>query len=321
MNSDKVLVTGATGFVGRALVDALARQHGVRVRALLRRADSRFAEGVEPSLCADLAGAVDFRPLVAGCTSVIHTAARVHVMQTGPADAPDAFHRLNVAVTERLASAAAVAGVRRFVFLSTIKVNGEQTARTAAFTAHDVPNPQDPYAVSKWQAELALRRIAAATGMQVVIIRPPLVYGPGVRANFAALMRGVARGLPLPLGAIDNRRSLIALDNLVDFILTCLAHPAAANETFVVSDGEDLSTPELVRRMARAMGRPARLLPVPESFLLASAALFARRAAAERLCGSLRIDGAKARALLGWRAPVKVDEGLRRAVAGLQAKG
>ena len=317
--TETVLITGATGWVGGALVERLAQVDGLQLRALTRRADARFAEGVEPVMCADLEGPAALNGLVAGCTSVVHTAARVHVMQSRPADDPDAFHRINTLATERLARAAAAAGVRRFVFLSSIKVNGERTLPGTAFTAHDEPNPQDAYAISKHAAEVALRNVAADTGLQVVIVRPPLVYGPGVRANFAALLQAVARGVPLPLGAVRNRRSLVALPNLVDFIVRCLEHPAAANETFVVSDGEDLSTPELVRRMAAAMGRPARLLPVPQMLLRAGAALFGRQAAVDRLCGHLQVDHGQARERLGWTPPVGVDEALRRTVRHMKA--
>lgn len=187
------------------------------------------------------------------------------------------------------------------------------------FTAADVAAPLDPYGVSKMEAEIGLRNIAAQTGLEVVIIRPPLVYGPGAKANFASMMRWLARGVPLPFGAIHNRRSLVALDNLADLIVTCIGHPAAANQTFLVSDGEDLSTPQLLQRMARAMGKPARLLPVPPVLLKAGAALVGRPALAQRLCGSLQVDISKTRQLLCWSPPISVDEGLRRAAKGFVA--
>jgi nucleoside-diphosphate-sugar epimerase len=244
-----------------------------------------------------------------GVDIVVHLAARVHVMRDSATDPLAEFRRVNVAGTERLALAAATAGVRRFVFLSSVKVNGEK----GGYNESDPPAPQDAYGISKHEAELGLRVIAAETGMEVVIIRPPLVYGPGVKANFHVLLWAVARGVPLPLGAIHNRRSLVALDNLVDIIVTCIDHPAAANQTFLVSDGEDLSTTELIRHLARAMGRPARLIPVPASVLMAGATLLGKREVAARLCGSLQVDITKARELLGWLPPITMDEGLRRA--------
>jgi nucleoside-diphosphate-sugar epimerase len=227
-----------------------------------------------------------------------------------------AFHAVNVQGTLNLACQAAAAGVKRFVFISSVKVNGECTQSVRAFTEADAPNPQEAYGRSKHEAELGLRQISADTGMEVVIIRPPLVYGPGVKANFAALMKAVQRGWPLPLGAVHNQRSLVALDNLVDFIFTCTTHPQAANQTFLVSDGRDLSTTELVHGLAQAARVPARVLPVPVWVLKTGAALLGKSDAMQRLCGSLQIDISKARRLLGWVPPVSVEEGLRRAVAG-----
>jgi nucleoside-diphosphate-sugar epimerase len=223
------------------------------------------------------------------------------------------FRRVNVEGTANLARQAAAAGVRRFIFLSSIKVNGESTKEGQAFTAQDTPSPEDPYGVSKYEAELVLRQIAAETGMDVTIIRSPLVYGPGVKANFASMMRWIARGIPLPLSAItENRRSLVGLDNLVDLLLTCLRHPAAANQTFMASDGDDLSTANLLRRMGSAMGIPARLFYVPPTLLRAGAAILKRPGLYQRLCGSLQVDITKTRQILEWEPPLSVDEGLRR---------
>jgi nucleoside-diphosphate-sugar epimerase len=233
------------------------------------------------------------------------------------ADPLMAFRAVNVEGTLNLARQAAAVGVQRFVFISSVKVNGESTEPGQAFTEADTPNPQDAYGLSKHEAEQGLRHIAAETGMEVVIIRPPLVYGPGVKANFAALMRAVQRGWPLPLGAVHNQRSLVALDNLVDFIVTCITHPQAANQTFLVSDGQDLSTTELVRGMARAAGVPARLLPVPVWALQAGATLLGKGDAVQRLCGNLQVDISKARSLLGWVPPISSDVGLRRATGSL----
>lgn len=254
---------------------------------------------------------------LSGCTTVLHLAARAHVPHDDTPDQREVYRAVNSRGALHLAEQAAAAGVRRFVFVSTAKVHGEATLPGKPFTEAATPNPADPYALSKWEAEQGLAAIAARTGMEVVVVRPPLVYGPGVKANFAALLRAAAGRWPLPLAAIDNRRSLVGIDNLVDFLLLCLEHPAAANQTWLVSDGDDLSTPDLLRRLGAAMDRPARLWRLPPALLTAGAALLGRRAAAERLCGNLQVDITKARTLLGWTPPVGVDEGLRRAAAGL----
>ena len=289
-----MLITGGTGFVGKALVKRLS---ALPVR-LATRADSAGWEKV-----------------LVGINTVVHLAARVHVMQDTEADPLTSFRAVNVDGTLNLACQAAAAGVNRFVFISSVKVNGEFTPFGSAFTEADAPNPQDAYGQSEHEAEQGLRQLSVDTGMEVVIIRPPLVYGPGVKANFAALMRVVQRGWPLPLGAVHNQRSLVALDNLVDFIITCITHPQAANQAFLVSDGQDLSTTELVRGMAQAAGVPARLLPVPVWALQAGASLLGMGDAVQRLCGNLQVDTSKARSLLGWVPPVSVEEGLRRAMA------
>ena len=246
---------------------------------------------------------------------VVHLAARVHVISDEAGDPLSAFRAANVDLTLNLARHAAAAGVRRFIFLSSIKVNGEETLPGQAFGADDDCAPHDSYAISKMEAEQGLRKIAAETALEIVIIRPPLVYGAGVRANFAALMHAVARGLPLPLACIDNRRSLIALNNLLDFISACIEHPDAANQTFVVSDGFDLSTPELIRRIARAVRKPARLIPVPLWLLKTGAALLGKQEMLQRLCGNLQIDISKAQKVIGWKPPFSVDESLRQAAA------
>ncbi len=267
MGKEHVLVTGATGFVGAALVQRLLEnKSAAEIVAAVRSYTNTLPAGVKQEIFGDLMGKVDWQSALEDISSVVHCAARVHVMADTAADPLEEFRRVNVQGTLNLARQAAAAGVGRFVFVSSIGVNGAETFQRP-FTAHDEVAPHSPYAISKFEAEQGLRVLAAQTGMEVVIIRPPLVYGPGVKANFAAMMRWLKRGVPLPLGAIYNRRSLVALDNLVDFIVLCLTHPAAANQTFLVSDGEDVSTTGLLRRMGQAMGRPARLIPVPASWL------------------------------------------------------
>ncbi len=311
---NSVLVTGATGFVGSSVVSRLAVEN-FETHACVRRDFFSMPKGVRIVPVVELTANTDWRPILAGVKSLVHVAARVHVMQDTEADPLTAFRTFNVDCTLNLARQAATSGVKRFVFISSVKVNGERTQLGRAFNEADAPNPQDAYGQSKHEAEQGLRQVSSDTGMEVVIIRPPLVYGPGVKANFAALMRAVQRGWPMPLGAVHNQRSLVALDNLVDFIVTCITHPQAANQTFLVSDGQDLSTTELVRGMAQASGVPARLLQVPVWALQAGASLLGKRDVVQRLCGNLQVDISKARSLLGWVPPVSLEEGLRRAMA------
>jgi nucleoside-diphosphate-sugar epimerase len=307
-----VLVTGASGLVGMRLCHRLMRD-GQNVFATVRSSESVAPLGPQ-IVVGQIDHSTDWHQALSHAKAVVHCAARVHVMHDTEADPRSVFRVVNVHGTLNLARQAAAAGVRRFVFISSVKVNGEFTLPSRAFNETDAPNPQDAYGQSKHEAELGLRQLAAETGMEVVIIRPPLVYGPGVKANFAALMRAVQRGWPLPLGAVHNQRSLVALDNLVDFIVTCINHPKAANQTFLVSDGCDLSTTELVRGMAQAAGVPVRLLPIPVWALQAGAALLSNGDAVQRLCGNLQVDISKARRLLGWVPPVPVEEGLRKAM-------
>jgi len=309
-----ILLTGASGFVGRAVLASLIQSRFVRVA--LRRPDAAgIPEGVdvfEASLSPDQ----DWIKALSGVSSVIHCAARVHVMNEEAADPLAEFRRVNVDGTLRLARQAAEAGVKRFVFVSSIKVNGELSQPGQPFTADQIPAPGDPYGISKCEAEAGLWALSEETVMEVVVIRPPLVYGPGVKANFLAMMRWLQRGVPLPLGDVtENRRSLVFLDNLADLIVTCVDHPAAANQTFLVSDDEDLSTAALLRRMAKALGRPARLIPVPVGLITLGAKLIGRSGIAQRLCGSLQLDIGKTKALLDWMPPISVDEGLRRTAA------
>lgn len=312
----QTLVTGSSGFVGRAVCAEILSRGGAVTS--VTRTPSQQSSGVKNVVVVRIDGHTDWLDALKGCDAVVHLAARVHVMQEITVDPLAEFRRVNVQGTLALARQAAAAGVRRFVFISSVKVNGESTQPGAPFTADDAPAPRDAYGTSKMEAEQGLRELAIQTGMEVVIIRPPLVYGPGVKANFATMMRWLRRGIPLPLGAIHNQRSLVALDNLVDLILLCLTHPAAAHQTFLVSDGEDVSTPELLRRMGRAMGCPARLLPVPSRVLKRAGALLGKSDVVQRLCGSLQVDMAQTQDLLGWTPPVSLDEGLRRAAWGVQ---
>lgn len=305
------LVTGANGFVGSALCARL-RRDGVPVRGVLRLMRPQLG-GIDAVEVGSISSETDWSAALGGVQQVVHLAARVHVMSDTAADPLAEFLKVNLHGTANLARQAAQAGVKRFVYVSSIKVNGEETRDGQKFSETDIPSPQDPYGVSKWQAELALQRIAQETGLEVVIVRPPLVYGPGVKGNFAQVLKVLAKGVPLPLAAVtNNRRSLVALDNLVDLIVTCLSHPAAANQTFLVSDGEDLSTADLLRRMGLALGKPAHLFYVPPSLLKLGATLLKKDGVYQRLCGSLQVDIGKTQQLLGWKHPLSVDEGLRR---------
>ena len=264
----------------------------------------------------NLAASTDWRSALAGCDAVVHLAARVHVMDDTAHNPLALYRATNTDATLNLARQAADAGVKRFVFISTIKVNGE--GRDAAYRETDAAAPGDAYAMCKWEAEQGLQRIAAETGLEVVILRPPLVYGPGVKANFLRLMQMVQRGWPLPLGAIRNRRSLLYLGNFVDAIRLCVEHPDAAGQTFLLDDGAPVSTPDLIRALARAMGRPARLPAVPVGVLELAGALLGKRAAVARLTGSLFVDSSAIRSRLGWTPPYTLQQGLDATVSDWQ---
>ncbi|MBU3655352.1 MAG: SDR family oxidoreductase [Alphaproteobacteria bacterium] len=308
----KIMVTGANGFVGRSLCAHLrAANHQlvamVRTPASLAEAPVAHNLALAEVIVGDLADGAPLQASLSGVDTVIHLAARVHIMRDDSPDPMAAFHKINVDGTMHLAKQAHQAGVRRLVFLSSIKVNGE----SGHFTETDNPAPTDAYALSKWQAEQALKEFSQQTGMEVVIIRPPLIYGPGVKGNFASLIRLIQRGWPLPLGAVHNQRSLIALDNLVGFIALCADRdrsPAAANQTFLLSDGADVSTTQLLQKLGQAYGKRPWLIPMPTGLMRLAARLIGKKSVADRLFDSLTVDSGKAQGLLAWRPVVTMDQ-------------
>lgn len=315
-----VLVSGASGFIGKPLCAELFRQ-GQSVRAAVRLArPGNLLENVETVSIGEINGETDWADALRDIKVVIHLAARVHVMRANAFDPLNELHKVNVEGAWNLARQAHDAGVQRFIFISSIKVNGESTPLGQPYTTENQPAPIDPYGISKCEAEDALRQLADETGMELVIIRPPLVYGPGVKANFHSMMYWLKKGVPLPLGAIQNKRSFVALDNLVDLIVTCIDHPAAANQTFLAGDGEDLSTTELLQRLGKALGKPVKLFPMPIWALKAGAALLGKSSMAQRLCNSLQVDISKACDLLGWQPPVSVDDALKKTAAAFLQK-
>jgi nucleoside-diphosphate-sugar epimerase len=364
-----VLVTGANGFIGRALCDKLLADDGYHVRGAVRGTDqmTALASGVEGVMVGDIGPETDWSEALVGIDGVVHLAARVHVMRESSVDPLAAFRQVNVAGTERLARQAAKAGVKRLVYISSVKVNGERTGKRderptsnielptsnekqkkqkpevrgqegelkGAFSEKDVPEPQDPYGISKWEAEQVLKKIADETGfngegrredgdrrqgIEIVIIRPPLVYGPGVKGNFLRLLRIVWSGIPLPLSNIKNRRSLIYIGNLVDAIVNCMTNPNAAGKTYLVSDGDDVSTPDLIRRIAAASGRRALMLPVPVWMMRMAGRIIGRSDELERLFGSLTVDISKIHGELGWKPPFTMVEGIRETVLWYKEK-
>lgn len=308
--NDVVLVTGASGFLGGALCKVLLGKKNIR--AAVRKVSSTKRIANTEEVIGELSDRFDWSGALSGAISVVHCAARVHVMRETSEDPLKEFRAINVDGTMNLARHAVEAGVRRFIFISSIGVNGGETSGRP-FSPFDVPAPHTPYAVSKCEAEMQLLALAEETGLEVVIIRPPLIYGPEAPGNFASLMKALESGIPLPLASIvKNRRSYAYVDNVIDLVVTCLDHPAAANQTFLVSDDEDMSTAALLWRMAAALGKPARLIPVPAGLIKIGAKLIGQSGIAQRLCGSLQVDISKTKALLCWTPPISVDEGLRR---------
>lgn len=309
----RVLVTGAGGFIGTALCRRL-EQDGFSVRRSMRGVLPEGIGSAAPDAVtlhdASSRDAID--TAMQDVDAVVHLAARVHVMKDTAANPLQEFRRVNCLWTERLIESAAAKGVRRFVYMSSVKVNGERTR--VPFTEADAPHPEDPYGISKWEAEQIVARVSAQRGIEAVIVRSPLVYGPGVGGNVLSLLKLIRRGIPLPLGAVRNKRSLIYRDNLVEALVACVRHPRASGQTYLVSDGEDLSTPELIRRIGWAMGVSVRLWPIPVSLLRFLGYLVRRQGAVARLTDSLQVDASKLRRELGWSPPWSVDRGLEETV-------
>lgn len=309
----RILLTGSTGFVGTALLAAFKNVIGVQVVPVVRHASASNPEG--SIAVGNMDGTTDYSAAIQGIDVVVHAAARAHIMRDEVADPLAEYRKVNVEGTLKLAQDTAAAGVKRFIYISSIKVNGESTTGRDPFSATHQPAPQDPYGLSKQEAEDGLRQLAVDTGMEVVIIRPPLVYGPGVKANFLSLLKVSDTGLPLPFARIKNARSLVYVGNLVDCIIRSIQHPAAANQTFLVSDGEDVSLPELVKHIRTALGRPARLLPVPVGLFKLAGALTGKQSVVDRLVGDLQVDTTNTRELLGWTPPFTLEQGLQATVA------
>jgi nucleoside-diphosphate-sugar epimerase len=305
-----VLVTGANGFVGRALCSELiGRKYAVR--AALRDSSSMGGGGGEVVKVTGLDAATDWTEAVKGVNTVIHLAARLHVMKDTAADPQAEFRKINVQATENLARQAARSGVKRLVYVSSIKVNGEHTQDQQCYTELDAPHPQEPYGISKYEAEQVLHRVAQETGLEVVVVRPPLVYGAGVRGNFAQMLKVLSNGVPLPLGSVHNLRSLIYVGNLVDALILCATHPAASGQTYLVSDGEDISTTELLRKLAQDIGVPARLISCPQFMLRLGGKLTGKSQQIERLIVSLQVDSGKICRNLNWIPPYSLQQGLQ----------
>jgi nucleoside-diphosphate-sugar epimerase len=312
----KILITGANGFVGKLLIsDLLKRQCNV-VGALRSQGDVHT--DVKTVAIGDINAATDWSVALDAINTIVHLAARVHVMNDAASDPLAEFRRVNVDGTLNLGRQAVKAGVKRFIFVSSIKVNGELTQVNKPFTASDIPCPQDAYGISKYEAEQGLLKLASETGLEVVIIRPPLIYGGGVKANFASMMKAVKSGFPLPLGNINNKRSFVYIGNLISLILKCIDHPAAINQVFLVSDGHDLSTTGLLKVCAQSLGAKLRLLPVPQRFLEVAAKILSKENLAQRLCGNLQVDITKTRQLLDWEPQFTVDEGLKEVALALE---
>lgn len=312
-----ILVTGANGFIGKKLCTELFQQ-GFAIRSAVRLL-SNLGNDSEQIVVGSIDAETDWASALKDIDVVIHLAARVHVTNDYASDALTEFRKVNVVGTLNLAAQATKAGVKRFIYMSSIKVNGESTEADKPFTEQDAVNPQDAYAISKYEAEQGIFVIAEQTGMDVVIIRPPLVYGLGVKANFSSMLKAVKRGFPLPLGSIYNKRSFVYVGNLVNLIVCCIDHLSAGNQVFLVSDGQDLSTTKLLQECAVALGVKPRLLPIPQNLIKRCATILGKQSVAQRLCGNLQVDISKACNLLGWKPPVTVADGLKACVLAEKA--
>lgn len=313
-----ILLTGATGFLGMSLMQELQHRK-VIVVPLLRSLNPLFPEA---KIVTNINSRADFTPALNNIDIIVHCAARVHVMNDSVNNSLEVYREVNTHGTANLARQAAQAGAKRFIFISSIKVNGEGTKRDKPFTSFDLHAPEDDYGVSKSEAEQALFAIGKETGMEIVVIRPTLVYGPGVKANFASLMNLVSKGIPLPFGCVtNNKRSLVSVDNLVDLIVTCIEHPKAANQVFLVSDDHDVSTSEMVRQMALSLGKSTWQLPVPKWCYKLAGKVFGKQDVVDRLLGSLQVDITHTRKTLDWIPPQTLEEGFKKtAEAFLQSK-
>ena len=309
-----LLITGATGFVGRHLVKQLIESQAYTVRTLTREKTVLEQPHLAPIYTDDITQYSDWSAGLTGCDVVIHLAARVHVMREYLDDPLSEYRKINVTATLNLARQAAQQGVKRFIFVSSIGVNGKETQQGLSYKPDDIPRPQEAYSQSKWEAEQALAALCQETGMALVILRPPIIYGPGVKGNFKSMMSCLKKGIPLPLKSVENQRSLVSVYNVVDLIIHCINHPRAVNQTFLVSDGQDVSIGELLKKLAQAMDQSARLFPVPERLLMKLGYLLGQQVVVQRLCGSLQVDITKTRELLDWKPVVSMDEALRRTV-------
>ncbi|MEZ9365517.1 SDR family oxidoreductase [Vibrio sp. F13] len=305
-----ILVTGSTGFVGSRVVELAKKRDWAVIPVVRKQIEPLTNSLVIPSIDAS----TDWSGAFEGVDCVVHCAARVHQMNESERGALTAYRDINTLGTLNLAKQAAVAGVKRFVFVSSIKVNGEFSEPNLPFEPNLKNTPQDPYGLSKYEAEVELAKLSKETGLEVVIIRPPLVYGPGVKANFLSMMRLIDKGIPLPFGAIKNQRSLVYLDNLSDLILTCCEHPSAPGHTFLASDDHDVSTTQLMRTIALSMGKSPRLVPIPMSWIQLAASVLNKKHIAQRVCGSLQVEIETTKEIMGWKPPVSFEQGIKRTV-------